>query len=312
MKALITVGVSASGKTHFVNQFLKSVDSDQWVNLNRDDYRKKLLTKIHGDHYNPETTNMWSLWKHNKHNESIVNEMIKDDRVKAFEEGKNIILSDTNLNQDKLDKMIEALEFYNYEVEIKVFHENYETLVKRDAMRLDSVGGIVIGKQLSTFYKMKIWQDMNVDIMDSHCNTNHSAILVDLDGTIAHMINRSPFEWDLVDTDVFDYIVWNAVRGISEIYDSTVIFVSGRDGSCYDKTYTWLNDHIDNDNYPFELRMRTAGDMRSDDIVKREILADIVQDYKIEAIFDDRPKVARMFRSLGFKVFQLGDPYAEF
>ena len=44
MKAIVTVGVSASGKTTFAESFLQEGDNrTSWVNINRDDIRWELL-----------------------------------------------------------------------------------------------------------------------------------------------------------------------------------------------------------------------------------------------------------------------------
>jgi hypothetical protein len=53
--------------------------------------------------------------------------------------------------------------------------------------------------------------------------------------------------------------------------------------------------------------MRPADDFRGDDIVKREILATIVSHFgrKPDMVFDDRPRVVRMWRDEGIFVFNV-------
>ena len=59
--------------------------------------------------------------------------------------------------------------------------------------------------------------------------------------------------------------------------------------------------------------MRDEGDMRSDDIVKAEILKHgILQKYGVKMVIDDRPRVCNMWRSLGIPVIQVGNPYIFF
>ena len=41
MKAILTIGVSASGKTTWAEQFVK--ENEWWVNINRDDIRFTIL-----------------------------------------------------------------------------------------------------------------------------------------------------------------------------------------------------------------------------------------------------------------------------
>jgi hypothetical protein len=50
----------------------------------------------------------------------------------------------------------------------------------------------------------------------------------------------------------------------------------------------------------WELLMRTEGDHRSDDIVKKEIYEKrIAPQYDVVIVFDDRDKVVKMWRDLG-------------
>jgi hypothetical protein len=53
--------------------------------------------------------------------------------------------------------------------------------------------------------------------------------------------------------------------------------------------------------------MRKADDFRGDDIVKREILDEIFADWgrKPDMVFDDRPRVVRMWREEGIFVFNV-------
>lgn len=310
LEAIITVGVSASGKTHMINNYLGFIDPDgkSWVNLNRDDIRKDILV-IDRPEFDPHVDNMWKFWKSSRHNEKRVTQIFENRLITALSDKKNIAISDTNLNEDRVDAMIERLTTAGYSVRIEVFHDEYATLVKRDALRKDSVGAIVIGQQLDRFYKTKFWEEgISQNRFKKPC------ILVDIDGTVAHMFNRTPFEWDRVDEDAFDYIVWGAVLGAKNSVDSgdgvDIIFVSGRDGICRSKTEEWLDRHLNGVKY--QLLMRPIDNTESDYVIKKRMIEDIIQSNYIACVFDDRPVVARMYRSLGLKVFQLGNPFREF
>jgi thiamine monophosphate synthase len=89
-----------------------------------------------------------------------------------------------------------------------------------------------------------------------------------------------------------------------------IVIVSGRDAVCRTETAEWLRDNgIEYD----DLFMRDEGDMRSDDIVKAEILErDILQKYGVKMVIDDRPRVCHMWRAVGIKVIQVGNPYIFF
>ena len=59
--------------------------------------------------------------------------------------------------------------------------------------------------------------------------------------------------------------------------------------------------------------MRPNQDQRSDVVVKEELFNSHVRGkYNPWLVIDDRPSVCRMWRSLGLKVLQVGDPHVEF
>jgi len=54
--------------------------------------------------------------------------------------------------------------------------------------------------------------------------------------------------------------------------------------------------------------MRSQGDTRPDEIVKREIYEEHIKPlYNVDFVLDDRNKVVKMWRSLGLKVLQVAE-----
>lgn len=137
-----------------------------------------------------------------------------------------------------------------------------------------------------------------------------SCVIVDIDGTIARMGNhRGPFDEHLVHLDKPMDNVIIAIGAIFDKKDTDVIFVSGRTDSCLEATKKWLKYYVDFFSQNTPLFMRASGDSRCDTIVKREIFEQNIDPfYRVEAIFDDRPKVIRMWQSLGFqdRIFNVG------
>lgn len=130
------------------------------------------------------------------------------------------------------------------------------------------------------------------------------AIIVDVDGTVAKMVNRKPFDWDLVDTDKPVKVIIDLVKILSGIYK--VIFVSGRSDECRDKTAQWLKENV----LPgYEgLFMRKAGDYRKDDIVKKEIYENHIKEkYDVVFSLDDRNQTVANWRNLGITCLQVAD-----
>lgn len=132
--------------------------------------------------------------------------------------------------------------------------------------------------------------------------------LVDLDGTLAHMNGRKPFEWSRVGEDVPDPVVVKLVQDIINSGDQ-IVFMSGRDAVCKQETREWLAVHVGEESRAYALYMRPEGDTRKDSIVKRELFdAQIAGRYNVRAVLDDRNQVVRMWRDeLGLKVLQVAD-----
>lgn len=130
------------------------------------------------------------------------------------------------------------------------------------------------------------------------------AILCDIDGTLAHMMGRSPYDWSRVEEDFID----ENVREILELYhyntEVRIILMSGRDEVCRKETIRWLDHHLVSYD---ELLMRGANDTRKDNVVKMELYNEFIKDrYKVRFILDDRDQVVKMWREeLGLVCFQV-------
>lgn len=286
MKAIFTVGVSASGKTTWAEQ------QEGFVNINRDDIRFEVIMGGVRD---------WTKYKFNGTNEKRVTEIQRQEIANAISEKKDIIISDTNLNPKNYDRWVAMLEEAGYEIEFKRFDITLNEAIMRDARRDNPVGYSVIARQMEQYNALyhHIKQDPSLP----------TAVIVDIDGTLAHMEGRGPFEWDKVSQDGVDKEVRDIVNGLSSQH--VVIVMSGRDEVCREDTREWLMDNGVWFNY---LKMRPAGDMRKDSIVKRELFDKFVAGkYNVVMVIDDRPQVVNeCWRKMGLKVIQVGNPYIEF
>lgn len=135
------------------------------------------------------------------------------------------------------------------------------------------------------------------------------AVIFDIDGTIAHMNGRSPYDYSLVSTDTADPTVVDTVWLYHEA-GYRIIFLSGRKQECYHVTQEWLTQILDDPCVPapavaFDLLMRKDGDNRDDAQVKYELFDTYVRNrYAVHAVYDDRDRVVDMWRSIGLKTFQ--------
>jgi len=137
-------------------------------------------------------------------------------------------------------------------------------------------------------------------------------ICFDIDGTLANIEHRldyvrsKPKNWRAfeagIPNDSVNTPVAEVLRNMREC-EHTIVMASGRNERSRDATMTWL---LDNNLFLQDrLYMRRADDYRSDDIVKDEIIDEIVADYdKLPDMwFDDRPRVVRAVRKRGIFVF---------
>ena len=127
-------------------------------------------------------------------------------------------------------------------------------------------------------------------------------VIVDVDGTLAHMDGRSPFEWHRVGEDHPNRQVVAFVQAMLA-QGRHVTVMSGRDGVCREATQAWLDEHVAPG---LPLHMRAAGDMRKDAIVKHELLhAHVLPTHRVVLAVDDRDQVVRMWRALGIPCWQV-------
>lgn len=131
------------------------------------------------------------------------------------------------------------------------------------------------------------------------------AIMVDVDGTVAIMGDRSPFDETRVGEDEPNMPVIRTIRAMHTA-GYLVIFCSGRKELCYQESYDWLQEHVQ---VPIEgLFMRPATDMRKDSLVKVDLFNEHIRDnYTVVGVWDDRDQVVKAWRELGLTVYQVAE-----
>ena len=108
MKAIICVGISASGKSTFAKELVEQ----GWMDVNRDDLRFEMFCN---------GTRDWSLYKFTKERENRVTQAQENMVDGASIMGMNVIVSDTNLNDKTRNFWIKRLTDLGYDVELKYF-----------------------------------------------------------------------------------------------------------------------------------------------------------------------------------------------
>lgn len=299
MKATITIGGSASGKSSWAKAHQKL--NENVVIVERDEIRAEVFATKR-----PANEKFsWREWKWKWEDDVTTKQLAMI--VAAATRDQDLIISDTNLNKARRETLEKQLKALGYEVEYKHFPVTYFEAVKRDIARPNPVGPWVIAEQQEKYlaeFGEKIEHDPNLP----------NVILVDLDGTAAKMTNRGPFEWSKVAQDEPHEHVWAMIMGLA-LAGSPPIFMSGRDSVCREATTGWIMEQGAKwiPGVPFDLFMRPEGDMRADTVIKRELFdAHIRGKFNVTLVIDDRPKVAQMWRELGLTVVQVGNPYIDF
>lgn len=220
---------------------------------------------------------------------------IRDDIIREYlSNGVSVIVDDTNYNPIHEKKIREIAHEYSADFEVKEFNTSLEECIRRDSLREKSVGRDVI---------LRIDQQRRMNLRPSPSKDKKGAIIVDIDGTIAKMQNRSPYDWSRVGEDIPHQDIIDLVKLLSKDYE--ILIVSGRDGSCWHLTRKWL---IDND-VPFSyVFMRAINDKRKDSIIKKEIYNHFIEPtYEVKYVLDDRNQVVEMWRDLGLRVLQVAE-----
>jgi predicted kinase len=291
MKAIITVGMSASGKSTYASEMVKQGYSE----INRDWIRFNVVC--------PGSD--WSTYKFIGKNEKEVSKIHGQLIMDAWGKMENIIISDTNLDKGRREGLITKLKDLGYEVSVMEFPITREQAIKRDNLRPNGVGGSVIYRQSLQ------WLDFKNRITYTPDEELPKAVIVDVDGTIAEMTDRGPFEWKKVGQDKPRQFVLDMVKSLHWDKGYKIIIVSGRSDECHNETFFWLDKH----EVPFEvLYMRKEGDYRKDYAVKEEIFwTHLAHKYNIVACIDDRPMMIRLWHELKIpNVIAVANPYLEF
>jgi predicted kinase len=277
MKQLLFLkGLPGSGKSTYARELVKQ---GNWKRLNKDDLRA-MLDDSKWSKANEQLVNYWQEW------------LAKD----ILDKGINVIVDNTHLAPRHEERYKQLAKACNAKFVVKMFDIPLEECIKRDLMRPNSVGEKVIVDMYNQFLKP-------APVVYKGPAGKPHAVICDIDGTLAHMGERSPYDWHKVKIDTADQVVIDMLRHYD---DRVIILLSGRDAICKPETVEWLTDN----RVPFNhLFMRDAGDMRKDAVIKREIFDRHIRDnFYIDFVLDDRNQVVDMWRNdVGLKVLQVAE-----
>lgn len=286
-RVVIMRGPSGSGKSTFVANL-----GDNYTVVSRDKIRPM---------FNKGSTEKTLL---TPEQEKVVTEVEVDLLHDALRRGENVVIDDTNLNNQRARRWADEAHIAGCEFEeVNLYDPDKDYLyversdipqyvVERQCKAAKKMGPIVARVPL-----------MEPVVQDAK---GHAVFVVDLDGTLARH-NRSPHDYESLHTDSVIHPVAALVDFVGE---DQVIFVSGRPDTYRKQTEEWLaRNYI----WGSGLYMRKEGDMRHDAVVKSEILDTLIKNgYYVMGAIDDRQRVLNMWRARGIFTFDVSQGGGKF
>lgn len=286
LKILVLQGVPASGKSTFARSLV--LKDKSYVIVSRDAIRE-----ARGEYWIPE-------------HEDYISDIEEFEIRSAIKHNLNPIIDASNLNPKTIAKWKNLAEELNVNIEFKMFEIDFATALERDSKRERSVGKKVLERFFRDYFpnqlKAYYTDDRLKEPFYPYNDEKEDCIIVDLDGTVCLHNGRSPYDLTRISEDIPNYPL---VRFLQElICNKHIIFLSGREGTdqCRQDTINWLTKNICSSDfgYKWELLMRDKNNFEPDEIIKERIFhKEIEPKYSVLAIFDDRDKVVKMWRSLG-------------
>ena len=300
-------GLPCSGKSTYAEEVVKNNKNTKRVSR---DYYRFMFDNYSLDHST----------------EKLINESQKRDIIELLKKGFNVIIDNTNLKESYIKDFLQIRDTVNKNIEVKVtsFADvDFSVIKQRNELRKGVSKYIpdeVFDRMKQQLKNMSVSKIQKI-IQEWNSNTENvitvkqdpslpKCIIVDIDGTLAHRTDRSPYDYSRVLEDTVDEAVkmivnnyyYNAVS-LNEISNECTVFIfSAREDVCKKDTEKWLRFNDINYN---ELHMRKAGDKRKDTVVKKEMFDKFIKNkYYVDFVLDDRNCVVDLWRTMGLKCLQ--------
>jgi predicted kinase len=277
----ILVGCPASGKSTFAEWIVKT--EPKTMRVSRDEIRATQFAQVM-----------------EQEAESMISKMINEQVKTLLINGWNVLLDNCHTKLEYLETHIKQFQDLA-NIEFKVFDLPMEELLIRNAKRSRKVPKKVIENMFHQLQIVKAKFDFkpikkrkSKVVYTTQNQTLPKAIICDLDGTLALMNGRNPFDASRCDEDVLNNPVANVLINYKNL-GYKIILLSGREDKFEAPTLRFLENH----KIEFDvLLMRKTADNRKDSIIKKEIFdAEIRENYFVEFVLDDRNQVVDMWRN---------------
>lgn len=282
---LILIGAPGSGKSTFAKYHIRT--HLNWVRVCRDDMR---LMQFSQSFLSDEM-------------EAMMTEMIYATIEKLLLRKVNVITDATHTKVEYLNQYIEKFR-HLADISFKLFEEDKKELVSRCEKREKETGKFIPSKAIlhhtEALAQLKTAFDFTTRPRARLRNETRSqdahlpkAIICDLDGTLALMEDRDPFNASHCEDDRLNEPVAASLRAYAND-GYAILLVSGREEKYKPQTLNFLAKH----KVPFDaLWMRPEGDYIKDSILKKRIFKNEIEGkYDVSLVLDDRDQVVEMWR----------------
>lgn len=310
-KLVITRGLPGSGKTTYAKAWV-SQDAAHRSRLNRDDLREVMHGGPHG--YDPALERAVTLAHQHGARALLL-------------AGRDVICDDMNLQNRQVKEWMKLAAEVKVDFEVVDLTNVWlETCIDRDSER-GAQGGRLVGadyivKKYQQFIKGREYplplpefpagQYVEVYAPPRRLSDHEApkCILVDIDGTMALMNGRGPFDWHRVGEDkpnkpIVD-LVWMIENQCSPDTPE-IIFMSGRDEVCRPETERWL-EQLGFGGHKLYMRPSLPDGVQqpADNIVKLALFDEHIRhSYDVQFVLDDRDQVVEMWRKMGLTCLQV-------
>lgn len=291
-------GLPASGKSTVARKLVAGSDGTM-RRVNLDDLRVMMAGPVQG--------RVWS-----SESEQMVLDVLEGAVRAAVSAGFDVVVDNTHLTP-RIPKRIKAAAAG---LATFVVHDltdvPVEECIRRDAVRGEAMVGEAVIRMLAANHAKATrsgwrltdeWMNDETPVAAYEADEGlPSAVMCDIDGTLALMHGRGPYDFAKCGQDLLNVSVRRALEAFTAQGDM-IVLLSGRGEEYRPQTEAWLAEHA----VPYqELWMRPAGDVRRDDIVKAELFDQHVRArFHVRVSLDDRDRVVALWRRMGLPTWQV-------
>lgn len=307
-KLRVLIGMPASGKSTYALKLLQ--EEDNWFRVSRDDIRMTMF----GTEHDPKI-------------EGFVSKIQNMLMLKALKSNMNVVVDNCNIRASYRNDLYDLAKL-NGDVlyEEVIFNTSLQDCIERNKNRARKVPEDVLVKFAKEgrdvlWGKYKPKTEYIPAPEQSFLTQDPSlpkAVICDLDGTMALMNGRNPYDASTCDNDLPNVPVVETIK-LFQSAGYTIIFCSGREDKFKEPTEKFIKQYFTKEEShfpfsdftcetprPYHLFMRKTGDQRKDAIIKKEIFDEcIFNKWNILFVLDDRDQVVKGWRDIGLTCFQV-------